>query len=85
MTMEGEEGQTRFSYGENLGVPAGFPEDVPVYPGIEVMMASEGQNNTFHIQAKSEDSFAKIDNFYRQELEEAGWEKVTVSSTGQVM
>ncbi len=49
------------------------------------MMAREGQNNTFHIQAKSEDSLATIDNFYRQKLEEAGWEKVTVSSTGQVM
>ena len=85
MTVEGEDGQTKFSYGGDVGVPAGFPEDVPVYPGIEVVMATEGQNETFHIQAKSEDTIDKIADFYSRELDQRDWEKVTDTTTGKVM
>ena len=59
-------------FGENAEIPDGFPEDVPIYPGSEViggMVAGAGGMVTL----QTGDDAEKVAAFYREKLVKEGW------------
>jgi hypothetical protein len=59
-------------FGEKAEIPDGFPEDLPIYPGSEVvagMLAGAGGMVTL----QSGDDLEKVTAFYREKLVEEGW------------
>jgi hypothetical protein len=59
-------------FGENAAIPDGFPEDVPIYPGTDViggMVAGDGGMITL----QTGDDFEKVAAFYRENLVKEGW------------
>jgi hypothetical protein len=59
-------------FGENAEIPDGFPEDIPIYPGSDVvagMVAGAGGMVTL----QTGDDAEKVAVFYREKLVEEGW------------
>jgi len=59
-------------FGENAEIPDGFPEDVPIYPGADViggMVAGDGGMVTL----QTRDDAEKVTAFYRENLVKEGW------------
>ena len=59
-------------FGEKAEIPDGFPEDIPIYPGSDViggMVAGAGGMVTLQTGDDSE----KVAAFYREKLVEEGW------------
>ena len=59
-------------FGENAEIPDGFPEDVPIYPGSDViggMVAGAGGMVTL----QTGDDAEKVAAFYREKLVNEGW------------
>lgn len=72
-TLGGADGQ-KLQVGENLGVPDGFPKDIPVYPGLKIVAASTTPEG-FVVHAQSTDGIEKIAAFYNEKLGADGWTK----------
>lgn len=61
--------------GTNLNLPAGFPDDVPVYSELKIYSATPtpGQLQGFMIQAQTESAASDIVAFYTREMAANGW------------
>jgi len=81
MTISGPEGEARFGAGASL---ANVPDWVPIYPGAAETQGSyhaetpEGVSGI--VACKSADAADKVVDYYREELEAAGFE-ITAQST----
>ena len=59
-------------FGDHAEIPDGFPKDVPIYPGTDViggMVAGEGGMVTL----QTSDDIEKVAAFYRENLAKEGW------------
>src|SRR4051812_17885236 len=55
-------------------VPAGYPKDVPVYPGARVASTQAlPEKHLIELTLESADERAKIGDYYRTGLQSAGW------------
>lgn len=69
-----ENGEDRVVIGQNTALPESFPEDVPLYPEMTIMMTQAGSRAAqFSIHATSTDSVQKILTFYADAVAKAGW------------
>jgi len=69
-------------FGENAEIPDGFPEDVPIYPGADViggMVAGGGGMVTL----QSGDDLGKVTAFYRENLVKEGWNLASEMDLGE--
>ena len=70
-----------FSYDMGGELPEGFPKDLPIYKDSNLLSkwssTSEGEEG-ISVVLETEDSFTKVSDFYKVELEKTGW---TVTST----
>jgi hypothetical protein len=66
-------GGMQATVGKNLDLPAGFPDDVPVMPGVAIHAANETPVG-FMVQGSTDQSAAQIAAFYAAELPKLGWE-----------
>ncbi len=64
-------------YGQGLDLPSGFPQDVALPAGANIMAATNvpGQKNAFSIQALSNDDADTIINSVTSQMETSGWTK----------
>jgi hypothetical protein len=68
-------------FGENAEIPNGFPEDVPIYPGADVIggMAAGGGGM---VTLQTGDDPEKVAAFYRENLVKEGWSLATEMDLG---
>jgi hypothetical protein len=86
MQVQGKDGQQTMQIGEDADLPAGFPEDVPLYPNWTILIAhSQEQNSVFMIQAKSEDPLPQVAEFFTEHVPQNGWEETSGTSQGEKM
>ena len=82
-TMTTPEGTLTTTSGKSAKVPDGFPKDVPIYPGAEVVLAtSMAQMGMASVQLSTGDGVAKVAAYYKRELAANGWSEVTAMSQG---
>ncbi|MCC6143999.1 MAG: hypothetical protein IT368_09350 [Candidatus Hydrogenedentes bacterium] len=74
MKVTGEEGGMSITAGEGTKLPENMPKDVPVYPGIQVQMAtSVSEKEGIMVQGLSTDAIEKVTAFYKKETADKGW------------
>ena len=79
---EGDE----FTLEERASIPDGFPEDVPIYPELDIYASvSEDKDDTFSIQGRTSDNMAQVARFYKMRLDDDGWEEKMAMTTSQVI
>jgi hypothetical protein len=62
------------SIGDEVDIPAAFPEDVPIFPGSTPMASMSSADEGMIVTFKSGDEQQAIFDFYKDSLAEAGWE-----------
>ena len=70
--------------GKNLDLPKGFPEDVPIYPNLNIYGAAATPVG-YSINALSEDDTDKISKFFSKEFSANGWSEAENSQVGPTM
>ena len=68
--------------GDQAKVPEGFPEDVPVYPGLDIESVNQmtGQDATV-ILGTTADPVATVANHLKDRMSSQGWTAVSVNET----
>ncbi len=59
--------------GSNLAVPTGFPDDIPMYPQINIVAASQMPSQGFMLQGLTSDTVDQVAAFYVARMTAAGW------------
>ena len=82
-TVTTSDGKVAYSAGGGVSLPAGFPADVPIYPGASVTAAvsagtagGQGRAVTF----ETGDSPRKVADFYKGKM--SGWETAAEMTSG---
>jgi hypothetical protein len=85
MKVMGKKGPIQLHVGAGTKVPKDFPSDVPLYPGMTVMMShSQAEGQMFFVQAKSSDPVAKIAGFYEKQAPTKGWQSKNSTTAGDI-
>jgi len=58
--------------GSNLRLPAGFPDDVPMYPELNIVSSAQLPGG-FTIQGQTNDSLDQVAEFYVGRMASSGW------------
>ena len=76
LESEGEDGRTviQFSGEEEAPLPEGFPEDVPIPRGAQVMYSTSSESDGMSVALSVEDAPKEVFAFYVERLGEEGWE-----------
>jgi len=75
-------GGIRSQAGANLNLPAGFPDDVAYYPGLNIYGANTIPNMGFSYAALAEGSPEDVAAFYSREMAALGWTEAVVTPSG---
>ena len=73
MTMQGEDGETTTAYGANISMPEDFPDDVTIYPGLELFSTTKMPTGHL-VQGHTDASRDEVIAFYKDKLPGEGWE-----------
>jgi len=68
--------------GANLNLPAGFPEDVAHYPGLNIYGANPIPNMGYSLAALAEGSPEEVAAFYSREMAALGWTEAAPTPGG---
>jgi uncharacterized cupredoxin-like copper-binding protein len=81
-----EDGATEMLMGDAAKIPADFPKDVPVYPGMKLEMTVKNpQDGMFTLTGTSADPLDKIAKFYKGKAAAGGWtEQMSMAQGGQM-
>lgn len=83
---EDKKSGSKMAFGKNTELPKDFPQDVPVYQPMTLIMAqSQKEKNTFILSATSADAVSKIAAFYTEETKKQGWSEVSNMDQGEKM
>ena len=59
------------------GYRFGFPKEIPIYPGSEVLMSMKmNENKMFTLQLGSADALDTVGTYYKKELAAKGWSEM---------
>jgi len=84
-SVKGEDGETKYSAGDNVSLPDNFPKDVFIYEDAKINMAisssteSGGFFVSYVVSANESDVFSK----YKEEMAKNGWKKETETDMGE--
>ena len=85
MKVMGKKGAVQLHVGPGTKLPKGFPSDIPLYPGMTVMMShSQAEGQMFFVQATSSDPVAKIVEFYEKQAPTKGWQSKNTTTAGDI-
>ncbi|MHB0956789.1 MAG: hypothetical protein ACYC0X_12700 [Pirellulaceae bacterium] len=74
--IQDEKGNANVEIGQNTKLPEGFPQDVPLYPKMTLMMANaQTENERFFLVGTSSDAPEQIATYYKQAAAKNGWEE----------
>ena len=76
LESEGDDGRTviQFSGEEEAPLPEGFPEDVPIPRGAQVMYSTSSESDGMSVALSVEDAPKEVFAFYVEGLGDEGWE-----------
>lgn len=86
VSVESQDSDVSVSAGRDVTVPDDFPEDVPLYRGMNLQAAvREGQSQSFSISGTTPDAVKTVAEAMTKALEDEGWteESVTAMETMQ--
>ncbi len=61
-------------FGEDVSLPEGFPDDVPIYPGATVVGSMQAAESGRMVTLRTADAPDRVQDFYRERLAGGGWE-----------
>ncbi len=70
-----EDGTYTWKGGDKAEIPEGFPDDVYVYEGAEILMASEAPGS-FMLALSTDAALSTVVETYQKEMSSAGWTQV---------
>ena len=73
VSISGPEGKMEMQSGPDAKVPAGFPGDVPLYPGMKLQMVMENAGPVFSVSGTTADKAEEVTAFYKKTCAEKGW------------
>tara|TARA_R110002096_G_scaffold43420_16_gene117105 strand:+ start:228 stop:704 length:477 start_codon:yes stop_codon:yes gene_type:complete len=82
VVMEQNSGGMHAQAGANLNLPAGFPDDVAHYPGLNIYGASTIPNMGYTLAAMADGSPADVAAFYSHEMTALGWTEAANAPNG---
>lgn len=82
VVMEQDRGGIHSQAGANLNLPAGFPEDVAHYPGLNIYGANTIPNMGYALAALAEGTPNEVAAFYSREMQALGWTEVVNAPSG---
>lgn len=87
VVMEQNTGGMHAQAGANLNLPAGFPEDVAHYPGLNIYGANTIPNMGFALAALANGTPGEVAAFYSREMQALGWTEAanTPNGPGQML
>lgn len=59
--------------GMNLAKPDGFPDDVPIYPQLNIVASNGLPGQGFMLQGQTADGLQQVADFYTAQMTTAGW------------
>ncbi len=71
--------------GSNLKVPDGFPDDVALYPGMNVFSAGDIAGQAQMLQGQAGADANTVEDFYRKEMTAKGWKDTSPGTQSPVM
>ncbi len=71
------------SMGEGAKLPADWPEDAPVYKGLQLTMSLKSGNSS-SVQGTTSDSMDKVVAFYKDAAEKGGWTEASAMTQPQM-
>lgn len=75
IAVKSEGGTAAYSAGAGVELPAGFPEDVPTYPGMKLEFAGT-QGGMFTVNGRTADALAKVSEALKAKADSEGWSQV---------
>lgn len=78
ITVQGNANQGAVRLGEQVTIPADFPQDVPQYPGAKTQIVStDAKEHSNMLSQQTSDSVATVKAFVLQKMADAGFSKTT--------
>lgn len=78
MKIMGKDGDAQLHVGPGAKMPNDFPKDIPIYPGMTVMMShSQAEGKMFFVQANSSEPVSRMADFFKKEVPAQGWQAKT--------
>ncbi|HNR33162.1 MAG TPA: hypothetical protein PKI11_19890 [Candidatus Hydrogenedentes bacterium] len=79
ISVKGAQGDYQMTTGAFSSLPQGFPEDVPVYPGLKLQMTNvlPGEQ-TFSVVGQTDAKHDVVFAYYQKELPARGWTQQSV-------
>lgn len=88
MTFESDDGESTWTVGEDTELPDGFPGDVYIYKGAEIIIASsheEENETTYNVSYIIDDKISDIADKYINEMEKDGWKKTSKTEVEELI
>lgn len=84
ISINAEDGQTKYSAGENVSLPDGFPEDIFIYDDAKIKMAisNSSENGGFSVSYVTSSGESEVFSKYKEEMVKNGWKKDTETDMG---
>ena len=74
MTVRGEDGEVSMVFGDAASIPADFPKDVPLFPGMKpTMVQSHAQEKMHMVVAHADKPIAEVAGFFKKQCASQGW------------
>ncbi len=78
LVVNNKDGAMKMSAGNAAKIPEAFPQDIPLYPGMNLSLSQfVEENQTFSLQATSADPIDKIFAHFKTEVATRGWIETT--------
>ena len=87
MTVQGQDGPMSMVAGEAATLPADFPKDVPLLPGMKLtMVQSMPTQKAYVAQGTTDKAMAAVAAFYKEQAAAQGWtERMAMNQAGMHM
>lgn len=81
LSMQGTDGNVTVMGGGDAKIPDTFPKDVPLYPGMKLLVVqSMPEQQGYIIQARSDDSMDKVTAYLKKEAAAQEWKETLAMS-----
>ena len=85
-TYTSAEGELRVQAGDDVELPADFPEDVPTYAGMKLISAmTDSSQDAIMITATTSDPMDKVTDHFKREAVANGWAETMSMPAGDMM
>jgi hypothetical protein len=80
VTIKSKDGENSVSAGDNVKLPADFPNDVPIYKPSTLKYATESSKKNYSVAATTSSEPTAVIGYYNTELPKQGWVKISETS-----